>query len=187
MSGSGGTGQLIRTVLVLGFAGFVVVQTADFLASRGSDHREAVAAVTSQPTTTRQRSTQQGNVGVAGYELVVRAGSGGHYLVNARVDGVQIRFMVDTGASTVLLTVADAQRLGLHQATLDFSEVYQTANGIIRGAPVEIGELKIGRESIYNVKATVTDTPGGISLLGMTFLHRLASYQVQSGRLVLRW
>lgn len=111
----------------------------------------------------------------------------GHYFVRAVVDGIPVDFVVDTGASDVALTMADAERLGFRRHQLDFSRRYQTANGIVRGAPVTLRELRIGQYSLFDVEASVTEGALGISLLGMTFLQRLEGYTVRDGRLVLHW
>jgi aspartyl protease family protein len=120
-------------------------------------------------------------------EYVVEAGPGGHYVIEASVNGAPVTFLVDTGASDIVLTVDDARRIGLQPRTLDYSERYATANGEVRGAPVTLRELRIGQLRLFDVAASVNEAPLGISLLGMDFLEQLSSYEVERGRLVLRW
>ncbi len=103
------------------------------------------------------------------------------------VNGSPITFLVDTGASDIVLTLADARRLGFIPGNLDFSEQYQTANGEVRGAPVRLRELRIGQYSLYDLEASVNEGPMAVSLLGMSFLQQLRGYQVEDGRLILRW
>ena len=122
-----------------------------------------------------------------GYELVVSKRQGGHFLVNAVVNGVTIEFLVDTGASTVILTPADARRLGFEPEYLEFTEHFQTANGVIEGAPVTLREVRIGELELDDVDSTVVLSQISKSLLGMTFLSRLDSYEVLENRLILRW
>ena len=122
-----------------------------------------------------------------GYELVVTNRRGGHFLVDAVVNGVAIEFLVDTGASTVILTPADARRLGFEPAYLEFTERFQTANGVIEGAPVTLQEVRIGELELDDVASTVVRSQISKSLLGMTFLSRLDSYEVVENRLILRW
>jgi aspartyl protease family protein len=114
-------------------------------------------------------------------------GAGGHFVIDAAVNGVSVRFLVDTGASDVVLTLEDAAALGFEPRSLDFSRGYHTANGVVRAAPVVLRELRIGQYSLYDVDAAVNQAPIGISLLGMSFLDRLAGYEVDDGRLMLRW
>ena len=100
------------------------------------------------------------------------------------VNGSPITFLVDTGASDIVLTLADARRLGFIPGNLDFSEQYQTANGEVRGAPVRLRELRIGQYSLYDLEASVNEGPMTVSLLGMSFLEQLRGYQVEDGRLI---
>lgn len=118
---------------------------------------------------------------------VVEPGPGGHYLVDAVVNGTPVRFLVDTGASDVVLTMEDAERLGLDPRTLRFTQRFATANGEVRGAPVVLRELRIGQFSLFDLPASVNEGPLSISLLGMSFLGRLSGYQVENGRLILHW
>ncbi len=98
-----------------------------------------------------------------------------------------LRFLVDTGATTVTLKGDDAARLGIEPGEHAFTERYQTANGIVRGAPVRLRSVRIGRLQRSDVRATVSEAPMAMSLLGMSFLERLAGYEVKDDRLILRW
>ena len=120
-------------------------------------------------------------------QLILKPGRNGHYIVVADVDGVDVRFLVDTGASSVVLSAQDAERIGLHASNLDYTQIYQTANGQTRGAPVTLGSVSIGQLSIDDVEASVNESPMGISLLGMTFLTQLDGFQVEDGNLILFW
>lgn len=120
-------------------------------------------------------------------EIVVRAGQGGHFILTALVNGEAVRFMVDTGATTVALTPLDAKRVGFDPRMLDYDKRYQTANGIALAAPVTLREVRIGQLSLYDVRATVLSRPMSVSLLGLTFLKRLSGHEVRDGKLVLRW
>ena len=120
-------------------------------------------------------------------ETVIEPGPGGHFWVHAVLNGEPMRLVVDTGASDVTLSPGDAARLGFRKARLRFDRAYQSANGVILGAPVQIRELRIGQQSLYDLEAVVVDAPLEVSLLGMSFLRRLDSYAVEGGRMVLRW
>lgn len=115
----------------------------------------------------------------------VRADASGHFRVQASVDGVPVRFMVDTGASVVVLSPADAERIGLDLARLDYSQRFLTANGVGFGAPVRLRELRIGDIAVRDVRASVNRAPMGESLLGLSFLDRLSGYAVERGTLTL--
>jgi aspartyl protease family protein len=119
--------------------------------------------------------------------MTVRAGHHGHFLVEAKVDGAPVRFMVDTGASLVVLSPEDAKRAGLHVRDHHFTQKLHTAGGIVRAAPVTLREVRIGHLTVRNVEATVNEQPLDTSLLGMTFLSRLDGYRVEGDKLILEW
>ena len=123
---------------------------------------------------------------VADGAVSFRARAGGHFVVEAEVDGTRVRFLVDTGASDVVLSPADAKRLGFAPDSLSFTKRYRTANGIVLGAPVPLGRIRIGPISVSDVAASVNGAPMTRSLLGMSFLDRLSGYEVRDGTLVLR-
>jgi aspartyl protease family protein len=114
-----------------------------------------------------------------------RAGPDGHFHVTALVDGVEVLFLVDTGASDVVLTPDDARRLGFDPARLTYSQVYNTANGIGRGAPVRLDNVLLGPIGLQDVRASVNETAMDRSLLGMSFLNRIGGYQVRGDVLTL--
>jgi aspartyl protease family protein len=117
--------------------------------------------------------------------VMFRARESGHFVIEAEVDGTPLRFMVDTGASDVVLSPADARRLGFDLAELKFTRIYQTANGTVRGAPVRLRRITIGPIEIEDVRASVNGAPMGTSLLGMSFLGRLMGYEVTTDTLTL--
>jgi aspartyl protease family protein len=119
--------------------------------------------------------------------LVIPVGRNGHFTVAAEVDGVEILFLVDTGASQVILTAEDAERLGYGVDDLEYSARFQTANGTIRGAPLLLPNLRIEDLEIEDVHASVIQAPMPASLLGMSFLSRLDSFEVGDEGLILRW
>jgi len=123
---------------------------------------------------------------MAGGAVSIRADASGHFVVEALVDGVPVRFLVDTGASDVVLSPADAGRIGLDVKTLSFDRPYRTANGIVYGAPVRLGRVSIGPVSLTGVRASVNGAPMKRSLLGMSFLGRLKGYDVSRNTLILR-
>ena len=97
------------------------------------------------------------------------------------------RFLVDTGASDIVLDPADAQRLGIDLGSLTFDRPFGSANGIGYGAKTVVGGLSVGPIAFTNVEVAINKTRMGSSLLGMAFLKRLKSYSVSGGKLVLRW
>ncbi|MGL5115869.1 MAG: TIGR02281 family clan AA aspartic protease [Beijerinckiaceae bacterium] len=123
----------------------------------------------------------------AGGETTVSRDRGGQFSVQMKVRGETLSAMFDTGASAVVLTDADARRLGFQIAASDYVITVRTANGVTQAAPIMLPELSIGDIRETNVRAMAA-RPGALSenLLGMTFLERLASYEVRGDQLILR-
>ncbi|MDO8801494.1 TIGR02281 family clan AA aspartic protease [Phenylobacterium sp.] len=118
-------------------------------------------------------------------ELVVTAGEGGHFLVVGKVNGERVRFLVDTGASDTVLSPADARRVGIDTAALRFDRPSETANGVGYGAAFQADSLSVGTITFKDVPIMINQAPMSSSLLGMTFLRRLESFQVKDDRLYL--
>lgn len=96
----------------------------------------------------------------------------GHYYIAADVNGERIRFVVDTGASDIVLSSADADRLGFSPDTLAYTGRAMTANGSVQTAPVVLGEVVLGRFTDTDIPAVVNSGELDMSLLGMSYLNR---------------
>lgn len=116
----------------------------------------------------------------------LQAGRGGHYYVMARVNGADIRFLIDTGASAVVLSPADAKRAGFDPDALAFTQRFETANGIGEGAPVRLRRLEVGPIRVDDLPASVNRAAMRESLLGMSFLNRLEGFSFENDTLTLR-
>lgn len=110
----------------------------------------------------------------------------GHVVLEAEIDGAVLRLLVDTGASLVSLTAADARAAGIGPDRLDFTGRALTANGPVRLAPVTLREIRIGQFTAANVPGAVFENLN-VSLLGMSFLSRLRSYRMADGRFTIAW
>lgn len=120
-------------------------------------------------------------------EVIIHKTLGNHFETNATVEGKVLPMLVDTGASSVVLTFDDAKKIGLDVETLSFSVTVATANGRARAAPVRIDEMAIGPIVRRNVRAMVAEEDRlDESLLGMSFLSTLGSLQMQTDELRLR-
>jgi aspartyl protease family protein len=108
------------------------------------------------------------------------------FWIDAQVDGVAIRFLVDTGASEVVLSRADAAKLGFVIEDLAFTQIFDTANGKTRGAPVRLDELRIGPLAFDRVTAFVNEGELRQSVLGMGLLERLSSVETRRDTLTIR-
>lgn len=120
-------------------------------------------------------------------ELTISEGEDGHYHVYAVINGTKVRFLVDTGATDIVLDPADARRLGFDLDRLTFDKPFGSANGVGYGASVELADLSVGAIHFSNIRVSVNRAPMGSSLLGMAFLKRLKSYSFSGGKLILRW
>ncbi|MEJ0012383.1 MAG: TIGR02281 family clan AA aspartic protease [Bauldia sp.] len=124
--------------------------------------------------------------GEADSAVVIARGLDGHFGVHAEVQGKPMTMMVDTGASFVTLTPADAKAIGIDTSTLRFNMTIRTANGTIEAAPITIAKLAVGSIERREIAALVAP-PNSLdqSLLGMSFLNTLDGYAISGDRLVL--
>lgn len=109
----------------------------------------------------------------------------GHFYLTLIINDVPVEFMVDTGASQVVLTQSDASRIGIDTVDLAYVGRAMTANGEVRTAPVRLDQVVLGPISDNNMPAQVNGGEMRTSLLGMTYLQRWESIQMTSDRLVL--
>ena len=119
--------------------------------------------------------------------LAVAADYRGHFVVHPSVENYRIKMMVDTGASIVALTAADARALGIKKDASARPVMLSTANGAVMGFRTVLREIRLGEIVVRNVDAVVLpDRALSMSLLGNSFLSKLLGYEVQTGRMVLR-
>jgi len=115
-----------------------------------------------------------------------RRDMGGHFEVNATVNGHTTPMIFDTGASAVVLTLEDAEAAGIDTSNLDFTIPVSTANGTGRAARVRLEQIEVGGIVRERVVAFVTEAEAlETSLLGMTFLETLSRYSVTQNSLEL--
>jgi len=116
---------------------------------------------------------------------IVRAGEDSNFRIDATLDGPRVRFLLDTGASMVVLERRDAVKLGFDSDKPAFTQKTQTATGVGTGAPATLREIRIGPIVVKNFRAMVNRTPMSTSLLGVNFLDRLSGYSVKDSALTL--
>ncbi|MEL6451405.1 MAG: TIGR02281 family clan AA aspartic protease [Pseudomonadota bacterium] len=109
----------------------------------------------------------------------------GHFYLTLDVNDTPIDFVVDTGATDIVLARADATRAGIDPATLNYFGRALTANGEVRTAPVRLDTVSIGSHQDTNVPAVVNDGDLGISLLGMGYLQRWGRIEIAEGEMTL--
>jgi aspartyl protease family protein len=106
-----------------------------------------------------------------GTQIVLSAGSGGHFVTGGAINGKAVRFMVDTGATFVAMGAAEAERLGIDLSRAQRG-VSNTANGPMVIYLVSLASVQVGDVRVYNVEAQVSQAPMPHVLLGNSFLTR---------------
>lgn len=145
------------------------------LRSVGAD--EAVVLIGGKPFSLRLGATPVslggGGGGGGGREIVLPVGAGGHFMANGTINGKNARFMVDTGATTIAMGTADAQRLGLRYDG-GRRGMANTAGGTVPVYEVNLNTVRIGDVEVYNLSAGVVQADMPYILLGNNFLSRFS-------------
>ena len=105
----------------------------------------------------------------SGNKIVLNAGTGGHFFANALINGQAVQVVVDTGATLVSLSLADAKRIGLNYQAGQPTQI-STANGVIAAWRVRLGSVRIGDVMVYEVESVVSSGAMPFVLLGNSFL-----------------
>ena len=121
-----------------------------------------------------------------GQAAEVTKSADGHYWAEANVNGHDVHFLVDTGATAVALTAEDAQRLGFAPAGLNYAYQVTTANGPTLAAKVRLDSVAVAGAQVRDVDAFVIQAGLQNSLLGMTYLGRLSQFDATPTALILR-
>jgi aspartyl protease family protein len=170
----------VMTMAVMALAAAVIVPR--YVQSHGGNGgNNAPTLMAAHPVTPSSNSS-----GANSRSVVIPPGRNGHFQVEGRIDGRRLDFMVDTGASVIALTERDAASLGIHPSPHDYTAPVRTANGVVRGAPIELNMVEIDDLTVHNVAAMVMPQ-GALSdnLLGLSFLSRLHRFEYADGKLVL--
>ena len=118
--------------------------------------------------------------------LTLEADRGGHFQVEAVINGRRLNMLADTGATSVVLNAEDAAKIGIRPRKDDFTIRMQTANGMTMAAPVTLKEIRVGSIRVRDVRAIVA--PKGalhVNLLGMTFIGALKRFDMKGDTLTL--
>ena len=151
-----------------------VGQTIDGVTLISADRRGAVVRV-GGATRTLPLTANRGPVGGgSGESITLRADAAGHFITNGSINGSRVRFLVDTGATSIALSRPLAEEIGINYRR-GAPMLSQTANGVVRGWRVVLDSVSIGGTTVNDVEAVVADVDRGglsIALLGMTYLNR---------------
>jgi aspartyl protease family protein len=165
---------------------FLLLLAAQFVMSM--DHGIRSARTAAKPSRTLMLSPERPRVDPAaptgGTALELERDSSGQFHVAVRVNGQDARFLVDTGADVVALTVEEAERLGVDLGPNDFEPIARTASGTGNGALVTIDRLELDGQEFSNVGAAVVE---GLpeNLLGQSVLRRLGKVELRGDRMII--
>ena len=125
-------------------------------------------------------------VSYSGRKVRIRAGYGGHFVTDVRMNNRSVKVLVDTGATMVAISESTARKIGIFLKPSDFKYKVNTANGVAKMASVTIREISIGNIRVKNVRAGVAKE-GALTttLLGMSFLNKLRRFEVRGDTLLL--
>ena len=142
------------------------------------------ASAATQPS--QKQAEQKPKVPLGSRKISLYKSYNGHYQAQVDVDGINIGFLVDTGASAVALRQSDAAKIGIRPGPKDYKTPISTANGITYAATVNLKRVELGPIVVENVKALVLPDSalGSTNLLGMSFLDQV-NWSQKSGNLVL--
>lgn len=179
--------HIIATMLLaVGIASMVSFYLNPKLESASTDPAPVISE-TSAPASVASLSVEPQPTNSARRMATIRSRPDGHYWTRALVNKKStVEFMVDTGASVVALTYKDAQKMGLRPDKLDYRWEIRTAGGVTMGASVKIDSIQINQVHVKNVDAMVLRSDLQQSLLGMSFLRELYSYEFRGDRLLIR-
>ena len=145
----------------------------------------ALDTASRQPSAMAVQSNPSAPADAPAAASIVKAADG-HFWAEATVNGKAVRFLVDTGATTVALTHDDALRLGFNPKPEDYTYTVTTADGQTRAAPVRLSVVSVAGARVDNVDALVIEKGLTTSLLGMTYLGRLSKFEASQTSLILR-
>ncbi|WP_210358612.1 MULTISPECIES: TIGR02281 family clan AA aspartic protease [Sphingomonas] len=122
---------------------------------------------------------------VVGKETRIRMSGDGHFWARVRVDGVERRMLVDSGATVTALSVGTANAAGLKVEAGMFPMVINTANGQISAKTATVGSIRLGDITARDLGVVVSPAFGDTDVLGMNFLSKLKSWRVEGRTLIL--
>lgn len=178
--GGGNLGETARNLSVWG------IIALGFIA--GYQYRYELQDVASRVSLGLVPSRPQSMIDAGGAKVMaIEKSASGHFEIDAVVNNAKISFMIDTGASGIILTLRDAEAAGINPASLTYSVPVSTANGMALAAPARIDDIVVG-DIVRRDMSVLIPEQGRLdqSLLGMTFLNTLSGFSVERDRLTLR-
>lgn len=118
-------------------------------------------------------------------KIIIRRSEDSHFYVNILVNNRPIKFLIDTGATNIVLSKADAQKIGINVEDLNFTGLLYTANGVTRTARIRLNEMVLGPFAQRNMTAMVNEGELWSSLLGMDFLNQFSEVSIRNNEITL--
>jgi len=131
------------------------------------------------PSTAAQRASEEA--------ITLKRARDGHFYANLKINGQNVEFVVDTGATNMVLSRDDARKVGIDPASLAFIGTANTANGPVRTARTKAEKVEFGTRTDANVTVWVNKGEMFGSLLGMDYLRRFSSIEIAGTEMILRW
>ncbi|PZM16103.1 TIGR02281 family clan AA aspartic protease [Rhizobium tubonense] len=170
--------MLVRVLVFAGVIAIVAAEVPSFL-------EKGIPATDPQTSVLSVAMPQQQPMDVDPHGNVrLKANTQGHYTADFKINGKPVQGLIDTGATYVAVNESTARHLGFGAANLDFRNSVNTANGETKAAFVRLDRIEIGPIRVRDVDALVLrDSALSSTLIGVSFLKRLASYSVEDGAL----
>jgi len=169
-----GFGEIVRSVLgwVAIFAVFIVIFS----------YQHELTGVWNRVTGELTGSNEQQ---VVGSTLKIRQSPDGHYWADAEVNGMPVRFLIDSGATTTAMALKTAQAANVDINEGGFPTYLSTANGTVEAQRGTIGTLKVGPMTAVDLPVVVAEAFGDSNVLGMNFLSQMKSWRVEGREMIL--
>ena len=176
--------MLVRTVIFASIAAVLATQVPSFFTGTGQSPADTLSA----NYISTESDKPAAPTAISGSNVIrMRADAQGHYTGSFKINGKPVQGLIDTGATYVALNETLARRLGCTANQLDFRYGVNTANGQTKAAHVTLDRIEIGGIRVRDVEAFVLkDEALTTTLVGMSFLQKLASYSVADGSLSLK-
>ncbi|WP_419907702.1 TIGR02281 family clan AA aspartic protease [Hoeflea sp.] len=172
---------MMRIVLLAGMISGIAVAVPKIV-----DGQLTAAAPEQQKTVTVAAPEEPTAAYVGGSNVILAADASGHFRGDFRINGRPVTGLIDTGATAVAINRTTARNVGVFLSPAMFKYRVMTANGAVKAARVELGTVELKSIRVRNVEAYVLDDDSlAGTLIGMSFLNRLSSYQARDGKLVL--
>ena len=154
--------------------------------SQGDDaaDAEAMARAEAQALVAGEKRDKAFATWSAGETVLPRAADG-HFYADVTINGTSVNFLVDTGASMVALTGADARASGLHWDDAEVREVARGASGPVYGVPIVLDRVELDGHEATNVSGVIVPEGLGISLLGQSYLQTISPLRIESEEMIL--